>query len=174
MLQPLSNGQKNPNDLKMDYPSVFMTLSEYKSSSTPKNRKLKETATPGRHHPSSDDSDADMDVASSAKTEASLPVPLQFEQLTREFDVRFYTGLTSTESFKCVFDYLLPKAMNMQYWRGPKQTEETPLSNVRTPFQQFAGTGTRSGPARKLSPQQELLLCLMRLHLALLVHDLAF
>ena len=99
-----------------------MTLSEYKTSSTPKKRKLKETATPGRPHPSSDDSDADMDVASSAKTEVSLPVPLQLEQLTREFDVRFYIGLTSTESFKCVFDYLLPKAMNMQYWRGPKQT----------------------------------------------------
>ena len=72
----------------------------------------------------SDDSDADMDVASSAKTGVSLPVPLQFEQLTRE-SVRFYTGLTSTASFKCVFDYLLPKAMNMQYWHGPKQTEET-------------------------------------------------
>ena len=55
------------------------------------------------------------------------------------------------------------------------QTEkETPLSNARTPFQQFAGTGTKSDPTRKLSPQQELLLCLMRLRLALLVDDLAF
>ena len=65
-------------------------------------------------------------MGSSAKAKVSFPVPLQFEQLTRESDVRFYTGLTSTESFKCVFDYLLPEAMNMQYWHGPKQTEETP------------------------------------------------
>ena len=35
-------------------------------------------------------------------------------------------------------------------------------------------TSTRSGPAQKLSPQQELLLYLMRLRLALLVDDLAF
>ena len=69
-----------------------------------------------------------------------LPVPLQFEQLTRESDVRFYTGLTSTESFKCVFRHLLPKARNMQYWRGPKQTDkETPLSSTTTAFEQFAG-----------------------------------
>ena len=63
----------------------------------------------------------------------------------------------------------------MQYWRGPKQTDkETPLSSARTPFQQFAGVGSRSGPARKLSLQQEFLLCLMRLRLALLVEDLAY
>ena len=49
---------------------------------------------------------------------------MRFEQLTRESDVRFYTGLRSTEAFRCLFDYLLPKAKNMQYWRGSKQTEK--------------------------------------------------
>jgi hypothetical protein len=167
-------GKRTPNNPETDYPSVFMTLSEYKFSTTPKKRKIRETATTSkRPHQASDseESDAYMDE-NPAETEVSLPVPLQFEQLTRESDVRFYTGLTSTESFKCVFEYLLPKTGNMQYWRGPKQTDkETPLSSARTPFQQFAGVGSRSGPARKLSPQQEFLLCLMRLRLALLVED---
>ena len=170
-------GKRTPNNPETDYPSVFMTLSEYKFSTTPKKRKIRETATTSkRPHQASDseESDAYMDE-NPAETEVSLPVPLQFEQLTRESDVRFYTGLTSTESFKCVFEYLLPKTGNMQYWRGPKQTDkETPLSSARTPFQQFAGVGSRSGPARKLSPQQEFLLCLMRLRLALLVEDLAY
>ena len=49
---------------------------------------------------------------------------MRFEQLTRESDVRFYTGLPSTEAFRCLFDYLLPKARNIQYWRGSKQTEK--------------------------------------------------
>ena len=63
----------------------------------------------------------------------------------------------------------------MQYWRGPKQTEkETPLSSAKTQLQQFTAVSCRSGPARKLSPQQEFLLCLMRLHLALLIDDLAY
>lgn len=58
-------------------------------------------------------------------------------------------------------------------WRGPKQTvKETPLNITRTAFEQLAGFGSRTCPPRK--PQQKLPLCLMRLHLALLVDDLAF
>ena len=43
-----------------------------------------------------------------------------------------------------------------------------------TPFQLFAGTGKKSGSPRKLSLEQEILLTLMRLGLALLTEDLAF
>ena len=75
---------------------------------------------------------------------------MRFEELTRESDVRFYTGLPSTEAFRCLFDYLLPKAKNMQYWRGSKQTEKERPKDP-TPFQQFAGgRGSRTGPPKKL------------------------
>ena len=169
-------GKRTPNEPTTDYPSVFMTLSEYQHSITPKKRRLRETsATSKPPHPETDSEESDSDMDENAEEADLLPVPLQFEWLTREFDVRFYTGLTSTESFKCVFQHLLPKARNMQYWRGPKQTDkETPLSCTTTAFKQFAGVGSRTGPPRKLVPQQELLLCLMRLRLALLVDDLAF
>ena len=135
-------GKRTPTNPETDYPSVFMTVSEYHHASTPKKRKMNR-----------------MQEQSSA---------------TREFEVKFYTGLPSTECFKCVFDFLLPKAQNMQYWRGAKQTEKETSKVPSTPFQQFAGSGKKSGPPRKLSLEQEVLLTLMKLRLALLTEDLAF
>ena len=49
---------------------------------------------------------------------------MKFEQITRESDVRFFTGLRSTTVFKLIFDWLLFKAVHMQYWRGAKTTSE--------------------------------------------------
>ena len=60
---------------------------------------------------------------STEEDEHPAVIPFQFEQLTRECDVRFYTGIPSMAAFKCLFDHLSPKATNMQYWRGPQQTE---------------------------------------------------
>ncbi|XP_046864653.1 LOW QUALITY PROTEIN: uncharacterized protein LOC124459176 [Xenia sp. Carnegie-2017] len=177
LLKSFSLGKRTPNNRETDYPSVFITLSEYEQSRTPLKRKGRETwTTSKRPHQAYDTEDSHSSFDENpAKSEASLlPVPLQFEQLTREYDVRFHTGLPSTNSFKCVFEYLLPKASNMQYWRGPTQTQNETTATPKTPFQLFAGRGYRSGPARKLSPQQELLMCLMKLRLALLVDDLAF
>ena len=63
----------------------------------------------------------------------------------------------------------------MQHWHGPKQTEKKiSLNSTKTLFQLFTGVSCRSGPPRKFSPQQEFLLCLMRLRLALLIDDLAY
>ena len=107
-------------------------------------------------------------------TDIAVKVPLRFEQFTREFEVKLYTGLNSTESFKCVFNFLLPKAQNMQYWQGAKQTVKEAPKGTATLFQLFAGTGKKSGPPRKLSLEQEILLTLMKLRLALLTEDLAF
>ena len=118
-----STGKRTPNKPSTDYPSVFMTL--YQHSITPKKRRLRETSTTSkRPHPETDSEESDTDMDENPAEADLLPVPLQFEQLTRESDVRFYTGLTSTESFKCVFQHLLPKARNMQDWRGPKQTDK--------------------------------------------------
>jgi hypothetical protein len=46
---------------------------------------------------------------SSSEDDPSSTIPMRFEQLTQESDVKFFPGLPSTESFKCLFDYLLPK-----------------------------------------------------------------
>ncbi len=62
----------------------------------------------------------------------------------------------------------------MQYWRGAKQTEKEASKEITTPFQLFAGTGKKSGSPRKLSLEQEIVLTLMKLRLALLTEDLAF
>ena len=96
--------------------------------------------------------------------------PTRFKQLTREFNVKFYTSLPSTECFK----YLFPKAQTMQYWSAAKQTEKESLSAPSTLFQMFAGPGRKNGPSRKLSSKQEILLTLMKLRLARLSEDLAF
>ena len=122
---------------------------------------------------SSDDSDREL-TSPEAEKELSVKIPLRFEQFTREFEVKFYTGLPSTECFKCVFDFLLPKAQDMQYWHGAKQTENESAKVPYTQYQLFAGTGKRSGPPRKLSLEQEILLTLIKLRLALLTEDLAF
>ena len=48
-----------------------------------------------------DDTDEEMEV----DTDYSVSVPMQFEQLTRELEVKVYTGLPSTEtsSFYCTW-----------------------------------------------------------------------
>ncbi|KAK3107777.1 hypothetical protein FSP39_022010 [Pinctada imbricata] len=94
-------------------------------------------------------------------------------QLTRDADVNFYTGIKNCEVFQFIFDHLAVKARNMQYWRGDKQTgKKTPVR-----YRSEVGSTThygRPGPSRKLPLEHEFLLVLMRLRLALLVHDLAF
>ena len=100
-------------------------------------------------------------------------------QLSREADVKFYTCFKSTNDFKAIFEHLLPKAKNMQYWRGCKQTDhETPSRydfDESIPMSStFIHSYGRPGPARKLHLEQEMLLVMMRLRVGLLVHDLAF
>ena len=50
----------------------------------------------------------------------SVSVPLQFEQLTREMEVKVHTGVPATETFKFLFDHLSENTQCMQYWRGGK------------------------------------------------------
>lgn len=55
-------------------------------------------------------------------TDLSMSVPIQFEQLTREMEVKVYTGLSLPKTFQFLFNYLREKARSMQYQRGGKQT----------------------------------------------------
>ena len=44
------------------------------------------------------------DSSNDEENDPSTTIPMRFEQLTREFDVKFYTGLPSTQAFKCLFE----------------------------------------------------------------------
>ena len=124
-------GGRPPNKPDTDYPSVFMTVSGYLHGSTPKKRKAnrleeQRSTTTKRSLLSCADEpinteESDVDLPEESE---SVVVPLQIGQFTREFEVKFYTGLPSIESFKCLFDFQLEKAQRMQYWRGTKQTQK--------------------------------------------------
>ena len=108
---------------------------------------------------------------------------MQFYHLTREYDNRFFTGLTTTGTFETLCDLVFSKSSVMSYWEGPKRTsllqnnqindrldsvEETPVLPEHETFP------LKRGPSRKLSNEQELLMTLMKLRLGLLTDDLAF
>lgn len=110
---------------------------------------------------------------------------MQFAQITRESDVRFFTGFESTKSFKEIFNFLVPRAQLMKYWEGPKRTssverEESTQHMIDTIIsspEYVEGSIlpiNKPGPPRKTSLEQEYLLTLMRLRLGLLIKDLAF
>ena len=61
----------------------------------------------------------------------------------------------------------------MQYQRGDKQIEKETPSRYKADVGSSTYFG-RPGPSSKLPLEKELFLVLMRLRLALLVHDLAF
>ena len=50
-------------------------------------------------------------------------ISFTFEQLTREHDVRFYTGLPSSSAFRLLFEQLSAKAREMHYWTGEKHAQ---------------------------------------------------
>ena len=155
------------------FPTLFMCSRDLQEHSTPVQRKptyrntannptnVKRTLTYEEHN---------------AKQTLSLPVPMQFAHLSRQYDVRFYTGLTSTETFRALFDHVEVKARVMSYWQGPKSSSTISTETVHSNFiiAQYPQIFNKPGPSRKLSIEQELLLTLMRLRLGLLIDDLAF
>ena len=176
-----SLGRRTPDNPKTDYPSVFMTVSDFLQKSSPKKRKanklqqasrclLPNVKEPSGEDDGNDDTYEEMEV----DTDHFVSVPMHFEQLTRELEVKVYTGLPSSETFKFLFNCLSEKARSMQYWRGGKQTtKETP--QPPSPFELATGfVKGRPGPERKLRLEQELLLTLMKLGLGLLSTDLGF
>lgn len=109
-------------------------------------------------------------------------VSMRFAHLTRESDVNNFTGFTSVEMFKTIYEHLLSRAEQMQYRRGYDQehtstsehvvsiTSNDP-SNMDTEGQDLY---QRQGRPRKLSLEQEFLLTAMRLRGNLPLYDLAF
>ncbi|XP_065645488.1 uncharacterized protein LOC136075965 [Hydra vulgaris] len=86
-----------------------------------------------------------------------------FANLTRDSDVQFFTGLANSNIFEMLFSYLQRKGNIMHYWKGKKNTTKD-LSSPRD---------LQTISLKSLTLQQEFLLVMMRLRLALLTEDLA-
>ena len=100
-------GKRTPGKPETDYPSIFLTLSDYQHQKSPKKRKtIAKTSTKGAHCEPEETELEDEEMAS---------IPFQFKQLTREFEVKLYTGIPSTEAFQSLFNHRCPKAQNTQY-----------------------------------------------------------
>ena len=94
-------------------------------------------------------------------------------QISRDADVHLSTGMQNTDAFRTLFEYLLPKDKNMTYWKGNKQTgSEKPKRYADVSFEESPNF-RKPGPQRKLKLEQELLLVMMQLCLAVCVGDLA-
>ena len=112
-------GKLTPGKPETDYPSIFLTLSDYQHQKSPKKRKtVLKTSTKGAHcEPEETEledeemEDLDQPGSDSSEPEEHLAsIPFQVEQLTREFEVKLKTGIPSTEAFQSLFNYLCPKA----------------------------------------------------------------
>ena len=128
------SGRRTPENPKTVYPSIFMTVSDYIQKKSPKKRKANKLQEAGSSRcPSSggeacNDDSEETDEELETSTDFSVSVPMQFEQLTKELEVKVCTGLSSPKIFQFLFDYPSEKARSMQYWRGGKQTTKRSTS----------------------------------------------
>ena len=97
--------RRSPENLKTDYPSVFMTIPDYVQKSSPKKRKTNKSQQVSRclltnvkESGKKDDRNYDTYEEMEVDTDYSVSVAMQFEQLTRELEVKVYKGLPSTET----------------------------------------------------------------------------
>ncbi|XP_019616711.1 PREDICTED: uncharacterized protein LOC109464218 [Branchiostoma belcheri] len=79
--------------------------------------------------------------------------------------MRFYTGLPSFDVFMALYEYIAPKAMQLQYWRGS--------STVRDSKPHQRPGMCRPGPKKKCTLLDEFFLVLVRLKVGLFHKDLA-
>ncbi|CAB3991527.1 THAP domain-containing 11, partial [Paramuricea clavata] len=176
---------KNPN------PILYLTLDDYRH---PKKLNLRESPSKKRKvsscspQPSCSTIDEQEECSENpipAIDNVNIAIAMQFAQITRESDVRFFTGFESTKSFQEIFNFLVPRARLMKYWEGVKRSSgverEEPnqqridtiiLSNVYAEGSVLPIN--KPGPQRKTTLEQEFLLTVMRLRLGLLIKDLAF
>ena len=173
---------RNPN------PTLYLTLQDYRKPHKP----VPSRGTPSRKRKLNSSTESKQPVAVKRQQgrkifddKVELYMALQFAHISREGDVRFYTGFETVESFKTVFDFLISKASIMSYWEGSKKSlskkkcekSQQRIDTIITSPEYAEGSVLPiniAGPQRKLSLQQEFLLTMMRLRLGLLIKDLAF
>ena len=151
--------------LQSPFPTCFLTESDmkWKSSPTKRRKVVREVAEPPL--PSKQPvQDCMTKPCASHYNESRCPtkVPMHFSQITRESDVKMFTGIKDPETFKFLFEQLSFDARNMIYWRGEKRTRKE------------SALAVSKGPPRKLSLEQEVLMTLTKLRLGLLNEDLAW
>jgi hypothetical protein len=144
------------------YPTLFLTPSDNRKKA-PVKRKLNLNASKSQTQFKKPTVISDLIEVSEKEPELPPMPSLQFAHITRESDVKCFTGFRSSNMFQFVFNWLSAKASSMRYWKGSKNTTDPVDTNK-----------TKPGPSRKLSLEQEFLLTMMRLRLALLLPDLAF
>jgi hypothetical protein len=81
--------------------------------------------------------------------------PLRF--LRTDKATRIYTGLPTKKAFQDLFQYVRTYSHKMKYWTGQTKVVSTRVKR------KFVSSPKKSGPGRKLTQQQELLLVLMKL-----------
>lgn len=86
----------------------------------------------------------------------------QIKENKKEF--QFWTGFSNYETFYAVFEFLEPRAKNLQYWKGKVTRSRGHFSQTKT---------SKPGPSRKLNLIDEFFLTMVRLRGGLLVEDLA-
>ena len=74
--------------------------------------------------------------------------------------VRTYTGLPSKNAFQALLKHLCHKATKIRYWCGTKKVVSTKVPR------NFKITPQKSGPKRKLTVKEELMLVLLKLRLS--------
>ena len=87
---------------------------------------------------------------------------MRFEQLTREYDEKFFTGFEPTAKFKIIFGHVKSGAIVMRYWEGQKRasyqqksndlsTEHTNIILQSPKYDKVDIPVSRCGPDRKLT-----------------------
>jgi len=150
-------------------PTLFLVNSDNTKQSPRKRRKLNlhppvpSTSTCTTTHSISEITESKIETSEIYQQE--LPGPcLKFEQLTRDSDVRLFTGFQNADCFALVFEFLKPTAINMTYWKGPKQmTTMTERTVIRR----------HCHGNRKLRLEEEFFMVMQRLRLGLLTEYLA-
>ena len=103
-----------------DDPSVFLTLSDFRNKPSPKKRNIIVSERLASEENEDEVTTAEGTVERADNEEDDLghgdlhlTVPMRFEQIEREADVKTFTGLPSTKCFKCTFDQLFLKSRHM-------------------------------------------------------------
>lgn len=97
------------------------------------------------------------DKAAETATSKSMNHTAMYLQTDQK--VKMYTGLRSKQAFDDLLWMVQEKASKMRYWSGSQRESTTGTSRT------FKSTPQKSGPNRKLSLEEELLMTLMKLRL---------
>ncbi|KAK2564265.1 hypothetical protein P5673_012520 [Acropora cervicornis] len=123
----------SPENLKTDYPSVFMTIPDYLQKSSPKKRKTNKSQqvsgcllTNVKESGKKDDRNYDTDEEMEVDTDYSVSVAMQFEQLTRELEVKIDVSTTTVSSIFITWVKLMLRELSaLIVWPSPQQFKKT-------------------------------------------------